>query len=146
MTERTSIAGYDALASAELHDSRYRRARTRHPERIGHRLLRFTFANAGERTVNALSLWAVRFTVPPRPLEEDLKIRETISVGRKYAFEAQDAPVIEAQQARMNEVGNRRLALLEVDAGAVRVQRVLAKLVAEEQTGAAPERTPAHVR
>ena len=89
---------------------------------------------------------AVRFTVPPRPLEEDLKIRETISVGRKYAFEAQDAPVIEAQQARMNEVGNRRLALLEVDAGAVRVQRVLAKLVAEEQTGAAPERTPAHVR
>jgi hypothetical protein len=90
---------------------------------------------------------AVRFTVPPRTLEEDLKIRETISVGRKYAFEAQDAPVIEAQQARMNELGNRRLALLEVDAGAVRVQRVLAKLVAEEQTataGVAPERTPAH--
>jgi phenylpropionate dioxygenase-like ring-hydroxylating dioxygenase large terminal subunit len=95
---------------------------------------------------------AVRFTVPQRSLEEDLKIRETISVGRKYAFEAQDAPVIEAQQARMNEIGNRRLALLEVDAGAVRVQRVLAKLVTEEQSQSAQdgaavgERTPAHAR
>ena len=94
----------------------------------------------------------MRFTVPPRSLEEDLKIRETISAGRKYAFEAQDAPVIEAQQARMNEVGNRRLALLEVDAGAVRVQRALAKMIEEEQAGAkevgisAPERTPAHAR
>jgi hypothetical protein len=52
--------------------------------------------------------------------------------------------VIEAQQARMNEIGGRRPALLEVDAGAVRVQRVLSKLVAEEQSGTAPERTPAH--
>jgi vanillate O-demethylase monooxygenase subunit len=84
---------------------------------------------------------AVRFTVPPRSLEEDLKIRETVSVGRKYAFEAQDAPVIEAQQARMNEIGNRRPALLEVDAGAVRVQRTLAKIIAAEQLGT-PERTP----
>jgi len=76
---------------------------------------------------------AVRFTVPPRTLEEDLAIREKISVGRKYAFEAQDAPVIEAQQQRVNEIGDRRPALLAVDAGAVRVGRVLTKLVAAEQ-------------
>jgi phenylpropionate dioxygenase-like ring-hydroxylating dioxygenase large terminal subunit len=76
---------------------------------------------------------AVRFNAPPRSLEDDLAIREKISVGRKYAFEAQDAPVIEAQQARMNEIGDRRPALLAVDAGAIRVQRVIAKLIAAEQ-------------
>jgi vanillate O-demethylase monooxygenase subunit len=75
---------------------------------------------------------AVRFNAPPRSLEEDLAIREKVSVGRKYAFEAQDAPVIEAQQARMNEIGDRRPALLAVDAGAIRVQRVIAKLIAAE--------------
>jgi phenylpropionate dioxygenase-like ring-hydroxylating dioxygenase large terminal subunit len=95
---------------------------------------------------------AVRFNAPPRPLEEDLKIRETVSVGRKYAFEAQDAPVIEAQQQRMNELNGRRPALLAVDAGAVRVQRVLSQLIAAENEGASPngaaltERTPAHTR
>jgi vanillate O-demethylase monooxygenase subunit len=61
-----------------------------------------------------------------------MAIRETVSVGRKYAFEAQDAPVIEAQQRRMNELGDRRPALLAVDAGAIRVQRTLAKLIAAE--------------
>jgi phenylpropionate dioxygenase-like ring-hydroxylating dioxygenase large terminal subunit len=81
---------------------------------------------------------AVRFNAPPRTLEEDLAIRETISVGRKYAFEAQDAPVIEAQQRRMNEIGGRRPALLAVDAGAVRVQRVLSQLIAAEN-GAPPQ-------
>ena len=75
---------------------------------------------------------AVRFNAPPRSLEEDMAIRETVSVGRKYAFEAQDAPVIEAQQRRMNELGDRRPALLAVDAGAIRVQRTLAKLIAAE--------------
>jgi phenylpropionate dioxygenase-like ring-hydroxylating dioxygenase large terminal subunit len=81
---------------------------------------------------------AVRFNAPPRTLEEDLAIRETISVGRKYAFEAQDAPVIEAQQRRMNEIGGRRPALLAVDAGVVRVQRVLSQLIAAEN-GASPQ-------
>jgi vanillate O-demethylase monooxygenase subunit len=94
---------------------------------------------------------AVRFNAPARTLEEDLEIREKVSVGRKYAFEAQDAPVIEAQQERMNEIGDRRPTLLAVDAGAVRVQRVIAQLIAgdtssEEHNGAsAPERTVAHV-
>ncbi len=75
---------------------------------------------------------AVRFNAPPRSIEEDLEIREKISVGRKYAFEAQDAPVIEAQQRRMDEIGYRRPALLAIDVGAVRVQRVLARLIAAE--------------
>ena len=85
---------------------------------------------------------AVRFTPPPRSLEEDLKIRETVSVGRKYAFEAQDAPVIEAQQRRVNEIGDRRPALLAVDAGAVRVQRVLSRLIAAEHEAPAPNGRP----
>jgi hypothetical protein len=41
--------------------------------------------------------------------------------------------VIEAQQVRMNEIGARRPALLAVDAGAIRVQRVISKLIAAEQ-------------
>jgi vanillate O-demethylase monooxygenase subunit len=85
---------------------------------------------------------AVRFNAPPRTFEEDMEIREKISVGRKYAFEAQDAPVIEAQQRRMNEIGNRRPALLAVDAGAVRVQRVLAKLIADDDKQPARNGTP----
>jgi hypothetical protein len=85
---------------------------------------------------------AVRFNAPPRSFEEDMKIRETVSVGRKYAFEAQDAPVIEAQQRRMNEIGDRRPALLAVDAGAVRVQRVLSRLVAAENEAPAKNGRP----
>jgi vanillate O-demethylase monooxygenase subunit len=81
---------------------------------------------------------AVRFNAPPRSLDDDLAIRETISAGRKYAFEAQDAPVIEAQQERINEIGDRRPALLAVDAGAIRVQRVIAKLIAAERNEATP--------
>lgn len=88
---------------------------------------------------------AVRFNAPPRTLEEDLKIRETISVGRKYAFEAQDAPVIEAQQRRMNELDGRKPALLAVDAGAIRVQRVIAQLVASDND-APVERPTANAR
>ena len=79
---------------------------------------------------------AVRFNPPSRTLAEDMAIRETVSVGRKYAFEAQDAPVIEAQQRRMNELGGRRPALLAVDAGAIRVQRILATLIAADNAGA----------
>ena len=93
---------------------------------------------------------AVRFNAPPRTLEEDLEIREKVSVGRKYAFEAQDAPVIEAQQERLNEIGDRRPTLLAVDAGAVRVQRVIAQLIAGDDSSVAqhgeivPERAVVH--
>ena len=85
---------------------------------------------------------AVRFTVRPRPLEEDLEIREKISAMRKYAFEVQDAPVIEAQQKRMEQIGNRRPAYLAVDAGAIRVQRELAKMIADDHAPA-PQREAA---
>jgi phenylpropionate dioxygenase-like ring-hydroxylating dioxygenase large terminal subunit len=71
---------------------------------------------------------AVRFNVQPRSREEDLALRETISVARRFAFAEQDKPMIEAQQRRMDAQPGRRPALFSVDAGATRVQRVLDKL------------------
>ena len=69
---------------------------------------------------------AVRFGIVPRTPAEDLDIRERISVARRLAFEEQDAPVVEAQQRKILESGGTRApALLSVDAGPVRVQRVL---------------------
>ena len=93
---------------------------------------------------------AVRFGIQPRSLEEDLEIREKLSAARKFAFEAQDAPIIEAQQQRIATIGDRKPALLAVDAGVVRVQRVLAKLIAGDDLAPAapdasvPNRTMVH--
>ena len=78
---------------------------------------------------------AVRFGVQPRSREDDLAIREKISTARRFAFAEQDKPMIEAQQARMDGRPGRRPALFSVDAGATRVQRVLAKLQSAEAGG-----------
>jgi phenylpropionate dioxygenase-like ring-hydroxylating dioxygenase large terminal subunit len=85
---------------------------------------------------------AVRFSIVPRSRAEDERLRETLSVVRRYAFAEQDAPMIEAQQARILAHGHHRPALLSVDAGAVRVQRILANLrAAEDSDGAASYRS-----
>jgi vanillate O-demethylase monooxygenase subunit len=74
----------------------------------------------------------IRFNPPPRTREEDLELREKLTVARRYAFEVQDKPVLEAQQRRITERGGaRRPALLSVDAGPVRVQRVLSRIIEE---------------
>jgi phenylpropionate dioxygenase-like ring-hydroxylating dioxygenase large terminal subunit len=75
---------------------------------------------------------AVRFNVQPRSREDDLAIREKISATRRFAFAEQDKPMIEAQQRRADDRPGRRPALFSVDAGAARVQRVLAKLQSAE--------------
>jgi phenylpropionate dioxygenase-like ring-hydroxylating dioxygenase large terminal subunit len=75
---------------------------------------------------------AVRFGVPQRTREDDLAIREKISTARRFAFAEQDKPMIEAQQGRVDGRPGRRPALFSVDAGATRVQRVLAKLQSAE--------------
>jgi phenylpropionate dioxygenase-like ring-hydroxylating dioxygenase large terminal subunit len=78
---------------------------------------------------------AIRFTPPPRPVAEDLELRDKLGAGRRYAFEVQDGPMIEAQQLRMLGAGAKlRPALLSVDAGPIRVQRILAGLVSEERS------------
>jgi vanillate O-demethylase monooxygenase subunit len=78
---------------------------------------------------------AVRFNPVARSRDEDLALREKITEGRRYAFEVQDKPVLEAQQRRVAGIGaSRRPALLSVDAGPVRVQKVLASIIAADAT------------
>jgi vanillate O-demethylase monooxygenase subunit len=85
---------------------------------------------------------AVRFNVQPRSREDDLAIREKVSAARRFAFAEQDKPMIEAQQLRMDRGPGRRPALFSVDAGATRVQRVLAKLQLSETYLGATENAP----
>lgn len=81
---------------------------------------------------------AIRFNAQPRSVAEDLEIRDKLGAGRRYAFEVQDGPMVEAQQLRVLRQGaTRRPALLSVDAGPVRVQRVLTGLIAKERSSAA---------
>jgi vanillate O-demethylase monooxygenase subunit len=76
---------------------------------------------------------AVRFNPIARPRDVDLDLREKITAGRRYAFEVQDKPVLEAQQRRASGIGaSRRPALLSVDAGPVRVQKTLDSIIAAE--------------
>jgi vanillate O-demethylase monooxygenase subunit len=78
---------------------------------------------------------AVRFNPVARSRDEDLALREKISEGRRFAFEVQDKPVLEVQQRRATGIGaTRRPVLLSVDAGPVRVQKVLRAIIAADAT------------
>lgn len=77
---------------------------------------------------------AVRFDVQPRSREDDVEIRAKLSAARRHAFADQDAPMIEAQQRRITAGVTRKPTLLAVDAGAVRVARVLDRLIAVERS------------
>ena len=73
---------------------------------------------------------AVRFNVLTEGDEVNTRIRENISKMRRYAFEEQDAPVIEAQQ---RSIDTARVPLdpvvLSVDVGPVRYKRILKQMV-----------------
>ena len=77
---------------------------------------------------------AVRFGVVTTDdkLNRDLQVK--IADMRRFAFEEQDAPVIEAQQRRI-EVAGAELdpVVLAIDVGVVRYKRVLEKMLAGEQ-------------
>ena len=76
---------------------------------------------------------AVRFGVvtADETLNRDLQIK--IAKMRRFAFEEQDAPVIEAQQLRI-EMASRQLdpVILAIDVGPVRYKRVLDNMVKAE--------------
>jgi len=76
---------------------------------------------------------AVRWNILTRGDEVNLEIREKLGVTRRFAFADQDAPVIEAQQRRI-EGANERVdpVLLSIDAGPVRYKRILQRLIQEE--------------
>jgi hypothetical protein len=77
---------------------------------------------------------AVRQNPLPFPPEEEVAIREKLTELRRIAFAEQDAPLIEAQQLNVDQANRDGLkpVLLTVDAGAAAYQRVMRKLMAQE--------------
>jgi phenylpropionate dioxygenase-like ring-hydroxylating dioxygenase large terminal subunit len=77
---------------------------------------------------------AVRFGVFSKGDELNRQIQEKIAATRRFAFEEQDAPVIEAQQ---RIIDNAETAVdpvvLAIDVGVVRYKNVLQKLIRAEQ-------------
>ena len=65
--------------------------------------------------------------------EANQAIREKLTITRRFAFEDQDAPVIEAQQKRLESAGGSLVpVMLAIDAGPVRYKRILQRLIADE--------------
>ncbi len=66
---------------------------------------------------------------------DDVALSEQIRAGFAHVFEAEDEPLIAAQQASMGttDLWSLQPVLLAGDAGAVRARRVLASLIAAEQ-------------
>jgi phenylpropionate dioxygenase-like ring-hydroxylating dioxygenase large terminal subunit len=77
---------------------------------------------------------AVRFNVMTADDQLNMQIQDKISATRRFAFEEQDAPVIEAQQriidAALTPV---EPVILAIDVGPVRFKQILQKLIHAEQ-------------
>src|SRR5260221_8978016 len=77
---------------------------------------------------------AARFNVLTSDDDLNAQIQDKISTTRRFAFEEQDAPVIEAQQEIIDAAET--LAdpiILAIDVGPVRYKKVLQKLISAEQ-------------
>jgi len=78
---------------------------------------------------------AVRFNVMTEGDQLNTQIQENISKMRRYAFQEQDAPVIEAQQRNLDASQTPfDPVLLSVDVGPVRYKRILQKMIETELT------------
>jgi phenylpropionate dioxygenase-like ring-hydroxylating dioxygenase large terminal subunit len=77
---------------------------------------------------------AVRFGIFSKGDELNRQIQEKVAATRRFAFEDQDAPVIEAQQ-RIIDASETSVdpLILAIDVGPVRYKQVLKKLIAAEQ-------------
>jgi vanillate O-demethylase monooxygenase subunit len=78
---------------------------------------------------------AVRWGILTEDEALDRQLQERIAKMRRFAFEEQDAPVIEAQQ-RIIESAERPLepVILAIDVGPVRYKRILNKMIDAEQS------------
>ncbi len=66
---------------------------------------------------------------------DDAEVAEQLSALRRYAFDEQDRPILEAQQRAYDLAGgpdSLRPVMLSIDAAPLRARRVLAKIIAEE--------------
>lgn len=88
------------------------------------------------KTTTHYHFTAVRWGIRTEP-SADEAIRDRLTEMRRFAFEAQDVVMIEAQQRRIDEAGEYRPTLFAVDVGPVRYGRILDRLIAEEQAAAA---------
>jgi phenylpropionate dioxygenase-like ring-hydroxylating dioxygenase large terminal subunit len=86
---------------------------------------------------------AVRVNPPQRSLEDEIAIRDEVSKYRRLIFETQDAPMIAEQQQRiLIATDDPQPALMAIDAGPVRAQRILRERIARERQ---TKREPASV-
>ncbi|MBM3527652.1 MAG: aromatic ring-hydroxylating dioxygenase subunit alpha [Alphaproteobacteria bacterium] len=77
---------------------------------------------------------AVRFGVFSKGEELNRQIQQKIAETRRFAFEEQDAPVIEAQQRIIDDaVQPVNPVILAIDVGVVRYKQVLNRMIAAEQ-------------
>jgi vanillate O-demethylase monooxygenase subunit len=76
---------------------------------------------------------AVRFNVLTVDDQLNSQIQDKISTTRRFAFEEQDAPVIEAQQELIEQASTALdPVILAIDVGPVRYKQILQKLIAAE--------------
>jgi phenylpropionate dioxygenase-like ring-hydroxylating dioxygenase large terminal subunit len=67
---------------------------------------------------------------------DDAEVSETLSRLRRFAFEEQDRPMVEAQQRAYDRAGGPdaiRPVMLSIDRGPLRARQILAGLIADEQ-------------
>mgnify|MGYP003547424735 CR=1 FL=1 len=79
---------------------------------------------------------AVQLGGPP-PGETDAEIAERLSRLRRFAFEEQDRPMVEAQQQAYDRAGGAdalKPVMLSIDAGPLRARRILARMIDDETT------------
>ena len=78
---------------------------------------------------------AVRFNVLTADDQVNAQIQDKISTTRRFAFEEQDAPVIEAQQQMIDAaLTSVDPVILAIDVGPVRYKKILQQLIHAEQT------------
>ena len=78
---------------------------------------------------------AVRFNVLTTDDALNKQIQDKISTTRRFAFEEQDAPVIQAQQEIIDTAEDSVAPLiLAIDVGPVRYRKILQRLVRAEQS------------
>lgn len=74
----------------------------------------------------------------PQPGETDREVADQLSRLRRFAFEEQDRPMVEAQQQAYDRAGGPEAltpVMLSIDAGPLRARRILSSLIAAEQQG-----------
>lgn len=90
-----------------------------------------------ERTTHYL------FGVARRTVVADEEVKQQIAELRRFAFDMQDRPMMEAQQANMDREessgGAGPMLLASIDAGPARVQRILDLMIEEEKSSAATD-------